>query len=66
MSNKKQPLTVDDLAALNKVIASCEETERQCKQCEACNLDVTPESAKNADQLETARRLKATYFPTAK
>jgi len=66
MAKQNGPLTPDDLAALNKLIASCEHTERECAKCDACGLDVSPERAKNSDQLETARRIKATYFPNAK
>lgn len=65
MAKAKPPLTESDLDALNKLIRSCEETEQHCAQCEACNLDVDPERQKNRDQLETARKIKATYFPTA-
>lgn len=60
------PLTDKHLATLNKLIAACTETERFCKDCEECGLDVTPERRKNAEQLDIASRIKAKFFPTAK
>lgn len=66
MAKTKSPLTDADLPNLNRVIRECEETLRLCSQCEACNLDVGPEREKTQDQLDTARKLKAAFFPTAK
>lgn len=66
MPKENGPLKESDLPLLNRLIAKCEETLRECAKCEKCNLDVTPEKQKTEDQLETAKRIKATYFPTSK
>jgi hypothetical protein len=66
MAKSKSPLTDADLPNLNKLIRDCEETLQLCAKCEACNLDLTPEREKTTDQLDTARKLKAAFFPTAK
>jgi hypothetical protein len=66
MAKSKGVLGPEHLAALNKVIDLCTETERMCRDCEECMLDVTPEREKNADQLKVATLLKAKHFPTSK
>lgn len=60
------PLGPEHLKILDKVLQACAETHEYCKQCEACNLDVTPELKKNDEQMEIARRIKAKFFPGAK
>lgn len=63
---KAKQTNPDILAALNKIIRDCEETASECNKCANCNLDVTPEQQQNAEQLDTARKIKATFFPNAK
>lgn len=65
MAKQKSPLSEPDLASLNTLIRDCVETDEECQRCEKCNLDVSPERTKNAEQLETARKIKAAYFPNA-
>lgn len=65
MAKPSKQLTSEDLDRLNKLIRSCEETDRMCKDCEECLLDVDPEKRQNTEQLTIARKLKAKFFPTA-
>lgn len=60
------PLGPEHLKVLDKVLQACAETEQYCRACEECNLDVTPELKKNAEQMEIAKRIKAKFFPQAK
>lgn len=59
------PLNEKHLQLLNHIIKSCAETEAFCQSCSDCHIDVTPEQAKNREQAEIARRIKARFFPTA-
>lgn len=66
VAKTKNPLTDADLKALNTLIQECTATAEMCAKCERCNLDVAPESEKNAGQLDTARKIKAEFFPHSK
>lgn len=66
MAKTKQsagPLTDAHLRALNKLLQLCVETGRFCKQCEECDIDVTPEMRKNDEQQRIAAKIKAKFFP---
>lgn len=65
-SKVNHPLGPEHLKILDKVLQACVETGEYCKQCEECNLDVSPEQKKNAEQMEIAKRIKAKFFPGAK
>lgn len=64
--NKKAPIGKAELEALNLIIRECTETESMCADCDRCGIDVSPEREKNARQLEDAKNLKRTFFPTAR
>jgi hypothetical protein len=66
MAKPKGPMNSEHLAALDKLLKSCAETAAYCESCEACDLDVDPEKAKNAEQLAIARKIKAKFFPDAR
>lgn len=66
MAKQKGPLTEADLLTLNKLLQATIETEQFCKDCEACDLDVSPERQKNGEQQDIARKIKAKFFPSAR
>lgn len=62
-SKNPGPLNDDDLVKLNKLIRACEETKAYCEKCQRCGLNVDPESRKNGEQAELARKIKGEFFP---
>lgn len=59
------PLTEAHLRTLNTLIAACGETLQFCQACDECNINVDREAARTKEQLESARRIKARFFPKA-
>lgn len=60
------PFTEEHLKTLDKVLKACAESAAYFAKCEACGLDVGKEAKANAEQAETARRMKAQFFPNHK
>lgn len=63
MAKQDGPMGPKELAALNKLIASCAETKAYCEKCRAAHLDVSQELASNEEQSRIAQALKAQFFP---
>lgn len=60
------PLNDQHLKLLNKLLKACAETAAYCAKCEACDLDVDRERKANESQLDTAAKIKRTFFPNEK
>ena len=59
----KPPLTREHLELLNKLLRECALTADYCARCESCNMDVSKPKADNAEQMDTATRIKRAFFP---
>lgn len=62
----KGPLTDEDYARLCEAEKMCTETADYLKRCEECGINVDPETRKNNEQLELARKMRAKFFPDRK
>lgn len=60
------PLNDEDCKNLDKVIESGEGTGKLLLACRECGLPVDDAMARNAEQVDVARRLKAKFFPNRK
>lgn len=60
------PLTDAHYAKLCELERHCLETGEYLKKCAACGINVDPEERRNAEQLETVRKLRANFFPNRK
>lgn len=65
MARSKQQADPEALVLLNRVIASATQTAEECDKCRNCHINVDKEANRNREQLEIAKRLKATFFPNA-
>lgn len=63
---RQPPLTKADGETLTKIIAACDETDVYLGKCAASNLDVDAEKRANDSQRETAKAIKAAFFPNMK
>jgi hypothetical protein len=48
---------------LNKVLQEAVDTRELCKACEECGLPTDDAAQMNAQQIDSAARLKAKFFP---
>ena len=62
----KSPLSKEDLARIDRLLAATAETAEFCAACERAHLDVTSEMRANSEQRKIAEAIKREFFPDAR